>query len=180
MQSMGIIGKAKVGKANATRYFPTLLYVIRCIILLIRKIFVNLHLIMNVEKVKERLMCGTRLDTTLGMEFISTPEEDICVGRMPVDDRHTQPMGFLSGGATLAFAETMAGVGSMALCPDAMCVGIAVSANHTHAARKGDTVTATAHLIHRGAQTHVWRIDITNTAGKLVSTVNVTNFVKER
>jgi uncharacterized protein (TIGR00369 family) len=150
------------------------------IFLNIRKIFVNLHLIMNVENTKERLGDGMRLDTTLGMEFISTPEDDICVGRMPVDERHIQPMGFLSGGATLALAETMAGVASMTLCPDAMCVGISVSANHLHAARKGDMVTAKAQLIHRGGQTHVWRIDITNTTGKLISTVTVTNFIKQR
>jgi uncharacterized protein (TIGR00369 family) len=61
-----------------------------------------------------------------------------------------------------------------------MCVGISVSANHLHAARKGDMVTAKAQLIHRGGQTHVWRIDITNTTGKLISTVTVTNFIKQR
>lgn len=50
------------------------------------------------------------MSRTLGMEFISTPEPDTAMARMKVDDRNKQPFGFLSGGATLALAENLAGV----------------------------------------------------------------------
>ena len=57
---------------------------------------------MELEEIKERLRRTDGLSNTLGMDFISTPEPDMCVARMKVDDRNRQPFGFLSGGASLA------------------------------------------------------------------------------
>ena len=110
------------------------------------------------------------------MEFISTPEDDTCMARMTVDERNKQPFGFLSGGATLALAENLAGVGSLALCPGKISVGINVSGNHVKAVREGDTVTAYGKLVQKGRVLHVWHIDIKDSAGDLVSTVQVTNY----
>ena len=39
------------------------------------------------------------------------------------------------------------------------------------------TVTAFARLLHKGTTLHVWNVDITNTAGELISNVRVTNYV---
>ena len=111
------------------------------------------------------------------MEFLSTPEPDTCQARMKVDERNRQVFGFLSGGATLALAENLSGVGSMALCPNKICVGINVSANHVKAVLEGDTVTATARILHKGRTLHVWHIEITNGAGELISAVDITNFI---
>ena len=132
---------------------------------------------MDIEKVKETRLHQDGLSNTLGMEFLSTPEPDTCQARMKVDGRNRQVFGFLSGGATLALAENLAGVGSMALCPDKICVGINVSGSHVKAVLEGDTVTATARLLHKGKTLHQWHIDIRNTAGELISSVEVTNFV---
>ena len=79
---------------------------------------------MNVERIKDIIDSMPNLSTALGMEFISTPEVDTCMARMKVDERNRQPFGFLSGGASLALAENLAGVGSSALCPGCACVGI--------------------------------------------------------
>jgi len=132
---------------------------------------------MNVDKIRDMVERQPNLSTALGMEFISTPEPDICVARMKVDERNRQPFGFLSGGASLALAENVAGVGSSALCEGRICVGISVSGSHVKAVSEGDTVTATAHLVQKGRQLHVWCVDITNTAGELISTVQVTNYI---
>lgn len=132
---------------------------------------------MNIDKVKELLERDKGLSMTLGMEFFSTPEPDTCKATMKVDERNRQPFGFLSGGATLALAENLAGVGSLALCPNDICVGINVSGNHVKAVVEGDTVTATAHLQNKGRLLHVWRVDICNSADELISTVQVTNYV---
>ncbi len=115
--------------------------------------------------------------TALGMKFHSTPEEDTCVATMAVDERTRHPFGYLSGGASLALAETVAGVGSTALCPDCACVGINVSGNHVKAVPEGDTVTATGRLISRGNKLHVWEVKITDSAGDLVCTATVTNYI---
>ena len=132
---------------------------------------------MNVERINEIIKEKPNLSTVLGMEFISTPEDDTCLARMKVDERNRQPFGFLSGGASLALAENVAGVGSSSLCPGCACVGIEVSGSHVRAVSEGDEVTAFARLQHRGNTLHVWQVDIKNSAGELISTVRVTNYV---
>lgn len=133
---------------------------------------------MFVDEINERIRKSQGFEMTVGMQFLSTPEPDTCAGKLYVDKHVLQPFGYLSGGAILALAETLAGVGSIALCPDCKCVGINVNANHVHSAKEGETVTALGRLVHKGGQTHVWRVDVTNDAGQLISTVTVTNFVK--
>ena len=132
---------------------------------------------MDVERISQLINERPNLSTALGMEFISTPEADTCMARMRVDERNRQPFGFLSGGASLALAENVAGVGSSALCPGCSCVGIEVSGSHVKAVAEGDTVTAYARLLHQGSTLHVWNVDIRDTAGDLISSVRVTNYV---
>lgn len=135
---------------------------------------------MNIDKIKEVLLKRDGLSNTLGMEFISTPDPDTCHARMKVDERNRQIFGFLSGGASLALAENLAGVGSLALCPNNICVGVNVSGSHVKAVLDGDTVTATAHILHKGKTLHQWHVDIRNGAGDLISSVEVTNFVMNK
>ena len=132
---------------------------------------------MDVEKVRKLIERMPNLSTALGMDFISTPDDDICMATMKVDERNRQPFGFLSGAASLALAENLAGVGSTALCPGKICVGISVSGEHVKAVVEGDTVTALAHLVSKGRKLHVWDVNITNSAGELISTVHVTNYI---
>ena len=132
---------------------------------------------MNVDKINDIINANPNLSTALGMEFISTPEDDTCLARMKVDERNRQPFGFLSDGASLALAENVAGVGSSALCPGCACVGIEVSGSHVKAVAEGDTVTAYARLLHQGTTLHVWNVDIKDTQGDLISNVRVTNYV---
>ena len=54
---------------------------------------------MNVERIKEIVERQPNLSTALGMNFISTPDDDLCMATMKVDERNRQPFGFLSGGA---------------------------------------------------------------------------------
>lgn len=135
---------------------------------------------MNIDKIRDLLLKQDGLSNTLGMEFISTPDDDTCQARMKVDERNRQIFGFLSGGASLALAENVAGVGSLALCPDRICVGVNVSGSHVKAVLDGDTVTATARILHKGKTLHQWHVDIRNEAGELISSVEVTNFVMNK
>ena len=132
---------------------------------------------MNVDRINEIISSKPNMSTALGMEFFSTPESDTCMARMKVDERNRQPFGFLSGGASLALAENVAGVGSSSLCPGCACVGIEVSGSHVKAVAEGDTVTAFARMIHKGTTLHVWNVDIKDTAGDLISNVRVTNYI---
>lgn len=97
---------------------------------------------------------------------------------MPVDYRTRQPFGILHGGATLALAETVAGLGSMIICePDEIVVGMQVSGNHISSAHEGDTVRAVATIVHKGRSSHIWNVDVFTSTNKLVSSIRVVNSV---
>lgn len=132
---------------------------------------------MNIDKIQQMLSQQDGLSKTLGMEFISTPEPDTLQARMKVDGRNKQPFGFLSGGASLALAENMAGVGSLAVCPGKIAVGINVSGTHVMAVSEGDTVTAFGKIVHKGRKLHTWQVEIKNSRGDLICTVQVTNYI---
>lgn len=101
--------------------------------------------------------------------------------KMPVNERTKQPMGILHGGANLALAETIGGLGSALIVDlDEFDVrGSQISANHVGTAHTG-YVFAEANIIHRGRNTHVWNIDIIDEEGKKVSTCRLTNFVLKK
>lgn len=116
----------------------------------------------------------------LGIQYtFASPER--MEATMPVDHRTRQPFGILHGGATLALAETVAGIGSMIACnPDEFVVGQQVSGNHISSAHEGDTVRAVATIVHKGRSSHVWNVDVFTSTGKLVSSVRVMNSVLKR
>ena len=132
---------------------------------------------MDSEQIKAPVNRYNGMSYTWRMEVFTTPGTHTCKATMKVDGRNTPPFGFLSGGASLALAENLAGVGSLALCPGKICVGIQVSGNHVRAVHEGDTVTAHARLQYQGNTLHEWHIDIVNTNDELISTVHVTNYI---
>lgn len=116
----------------------------------------------------------------LGIQY-TYASEDRVEATMPVDERTRQPFGILHGGATLALAETVAGLGSMILCqPDEMVVGMQVSGNHISSAHEGDTVRAVGTMVHKGRSSHIWNIDVFTSTNKLVSSVRVVNSVMKK
>ena len=116
----------------------------------------------------------------LGIQFTFASESRI-EATMPVDERTRQPFGILHGGASLALAETVAGLGSMILCkPDEISVGMQVSGNHISSAHEGDTVRAVGSILHKGRSSHIWNVDIFTSTDKLVSSVRVVNSILKK
>lgn len=116
----------------------------------------------------------------LGIQYTYAAEGRI-EATMPVDERTRQPFGILHGGATLALAETIAGLGSMVIVePDEFVVGMQVNGNHISSAHEGDTVRAVATIIHKGRSSHIWNVDVFTSTDKLVSSIRVMNSVLKR
>lgn len=116
----------------------------------------------------------------LGIQYTFASPERV-EATMPVDQRNRQPFGILHGGASLALAETVAGLGSIVACkPDETVVGMQVSGHHVSSAHEGDTVRAVCTPVHLGRSSHVWNVDIFTSTGKLVSSVRVTNAVMKK
>lgn len=111
----------------------------------------------------------------LGIQYTYASDERV-EATMPVDYRTRQPI--LHGGATLALAETVAGLGSMIICePDEIVVGMQVSGNHISSAHEGDTVRAVGTILHKGRSSHIWNVDVFTSTNKLVSSIRVVNSV---
>lgn len=131
---------------------------------------------LSLAEIKE-LNEGTMMET-LGIEYIELSEGYV-YARMFVKNELSQPYGMLHGGASMAMAESVGGVGSAYYLgiKDYVIRGMQLSANHVKAAKVGTYVYATATIMHKGRQTHVWNIDIKNEDGELVSSCRLTNFV---
>ena len=128
------------------------------------------------EEIKE-INEGTMMET-LGIEYLEL-KEGYVYARMFVKKELTQPYEMLHGGASMAMAESVGGMGSAYYLgvKDYIIRGMQFSANHVKAAKVGTYVYGTATIIHKGRQTHVWNIDIKNEDGELVSSCRLTNFI---
>ena len=123
-----------------------------------------------------RMNRGTLMEQ-LGIEYTEV-KEGFVKARMPVDNRTKQPFDILHGGASLAFAETIASLGSAVITDleTNNIRGASVTANHIGAVSGGE-VTGEARLLHRGKITHVWDVSILDQQGAGVSLARVTIIV---
>ena len=107
--------------------------------------------------------------------------DDYLKATMPVDERTTQPLSLLHGGAAVALAETVASVGAN-LCLDGsrqVALGMEINANHVRGASSGH-VTATGRPVHLGRQSQVWTIEINDEKEQLICTARITASVLDR
>lgn len=132
---------------------------------------------LNTNHIEERIK-GTLMEM-LDIRFLESDDEDVLEATMEVKQSLTQTMGVLHGGATIALAESVAGVGSNVLCAsDERCFGMQISASHISSANIGDTVRAKGIIQHKGRSTHVWNVDVfSENTGRLISSIRVTNAV---
>lgn len=103
----------------------------------------------------------TNMAAHLGFEFIEVGP-DFLKGRLPVNEKTTQPFGILHGGASCVLSETLGSVASwMTIDPDLYrAVGLEINANHIRAVTKGNVIGICTPL-HVGKRTQVWQTDIT-------------------
>ena len=115
----------------------------------------------------------------MGIALIELSAER-AVATMPVVGNR-QPLGLLHGGAYVVIAESL---GSMAAnvwghSKNKFAVGIEVNASHSASATTG-LVTATCTAITLGSTLTLHEIVITDEDGKRLSTVRITNLLRDR
>lgn len=109
------------------------------------------------------------MGTHIGIELIDLGDNYLS-GRMPVDERTTQPFGILHGGASCVLSETLGSIAAwMTIDPEThRAVGIEINANHIRAVTEGHVI-GRCEPLHTGRRTQVWQTDITEEAtGKRV------------
>ena len=133
------------------------------------------------EKIKhiKRLSQNTMVQH-IGIEFTDIGDDFVC-GKMPVDHRTKQPLRMLHGGASAAFAETLASVASTLQVDleKQYCVGLDINANHIRSVKSG-WVFGEANPIHLGKKTQIWQIKIKNEKGEMVCISRMTMAVLDR
>jgi uncharacterized protein (TIGR00369 family) len=130
---------------------------------------ISLHTLNSLNK-------GTMMEL-LEIEYTEA-RDGLIRAKMPINKKTIQPMQILHGGASLALAETIAGLGSSLIVDMKLFEvrGAQVSANHIGTASEGFAF-GTASLIHKGKNTHLWNIEITDENNKPLSTIRITNFI---
>jgi|TARA_Y100000815_G_scaffold263771_1_gene278704 1,4-dihydroxy-2-naphthoyl-CoA hydrolase len=114
------------------------------------------------------------MTSTIGIEITDIGDDFIC-GKMPVDERTTQPFGLLHGGASVALAETLGSIGGgiKVYSNNETVVGIEINANHLKSARDG-WVYGKATPIRIGKKIQVWNIEITNDSNDIICVSRLT------
>ena len=114
------------------------------------------------------------MTSTIGIEITDIGDDFIC-GKMPVNERTTQPFGLLHGGASVALAETLGSIGGgiKVYKNNETVVGIEINANHLKSARDG-WVYGKAIPIRIGKKIQVWNIEITNEDDDLICVSRLT------
>ncbi|WP_317228625.1 hotdog fold thioesterase [Clavibacter sp. MX14-G9D] len=101
------------------------------------------------------------------------------VATMPAEG-NTQPYGVVHGGAYVVLAESLGSMSANVHAgPDRVAFGIELNASHTRSASTG-TVTGTCTAIHLGGTLTTHEIVMTDDEGRRLSTVRITNIVRER
>jgi len=121
---------------------------------------------------------GGELTRKLGIELLEISATK-SVARMPVEGNR-QVVGILHGGAHVVLGETL---GSMSAAvhagPGRYVVGIDINATHTKSVSSG-WVTGTCTAISLGRTICVHEIVMTNDAGERLSTVRITNLLRDQ
>jgi len=114
----------------------------------------------------------------MGIELLELSAER-AVATMPVAG-NTQPLGVLHGGAHVVLGESLGSFAANVWAhPDKVAVGIEVNASHSRSATSG-IVTAVCSAINLGKSLAVHEIVISDEAGRRLSTVRITNYLKEK
>jgi uncharacterized protein (TIGR00369 family) len=96
----------------------------------------------------------------LGIALTEISDERVR-GTMLVDRRHLHPMGYVHGGAWVAFADTVAAWGTLRHLPEGRgFTTVELKINVLASAGEGDRLTALGEPLHVGSRTHVWQVQV--------------------
>lgn len=118
------------------------------------------------------------LADSMGIKLVELSAER-AVATMPVSG-NTQPLGLLHGGAHVVLGESLGSFAANVFAhPDGYAVGIEINASHHGSITEG-IVTGTCTAIKLGKTLTTHEIKMTDEAGRLLSTVRITNLIRQK
>jgi 1,4-dihydroxy-2-naphthoyl-CoA hydrolase len=118
------------------------------------------------------------LHQVLGLA-LDTPGPGQAQGRFEVGARHMAPNGYLHAASVIALADSCCGFGCVASLPPGASgfTTIELKSNFLGTARRGETVTARARLVHGGRTTQVWDAEVGVEGGKAIALFRCTQLL---
>lgn len=119
------------------------------------------------------------LDRTLGVTYRALAKDSVTIA-CEVTWEHTQPMGLANGGLFTSLGETAGSMAGFIAVEDNMQVmGTTNSTDFLRPAFPGDVIVSTAHAIHLGRTSQLWKIEHTNEkTGKLLALTSLRTAVR--
>lgn len=109
------------------------------------------------------------LDGVLGVEYEEVGPDQV-VARFTISNNHLQPFGIPHGGIYCAVHESTASVAAQAwVGTKAVVVGTNNICDFLRQANLGDTITVTAHPIHRGRSQQLWHLRSVDQNDRLIA-----------
>ena len=125
----------------------------------------------------QRMSLGP-LAEKMGIELVELSAQR-SVATMPVAG-NTQPIGLVHGGAYVVLGESLGSTSANVHAhPNGYAVGIEINATHHKSATSG-IVTGTCTAIKLGKTLTSHEIKVTDEAGELLSTIRITNLIREK
>jgi uncharacterized protein (TIGR00369 family) len=125
----------------------------------------------------QRMSLGPLADK-MGIKLLELSAER-SVATMPVAG-NTQPIGLVHGGAYVVLGESLGSTSANVHAhPNGYAVGIEINATHHKSATSG-IVTGTCTAIKLGKTLTSHEIKVTDEAGELLSTIRITNLIREK
>jgi uncharacterized protein (TIGR00369 family) len=110
----------------------------------------------------------------LGIELVNTGDDTATVEMTPTDDMANHS-GFVHGGMITALADSAMGRSLRTLVPGVVrAMSFDLKLNFISAAKVGETLRATGHVIHSGRRTAVTECRVEGPGGRLVATASGT------
>ncbi len=117
------------------------------------------------------------LTDSLNIEYIRVLGDKL-EAKMNLTWFHSQPFGYLHGGATIAFGETVAGYASQQkIANDQAAVGQTITANHLQPKTITGYIMAKGKLLQQGRNSHVWMMEMTDENNAVIAYMTVTNAI---
>ena len=125
----------------------------------------------SVEEVRRMPTLG--FQKLLGIELLEVEKARI-EARVEPGDRLLNSRGGIHGGALVAIADSMGGMGAVQNLGPAQFTSTLESKTNFLAAPRGDFVTVRTHALHIGRRTSVWSTVICDEAGRTISVTTQT------
>ncbi|MGO1417300.1 PaaI family thioesterase [Candidatus Corynebacterium faecigallinarum] len=117
------------------------------------------------------------LDALLGLKYIAFAPEVVL--ELEVTGDHVQPWGITNGGTYAALGESAGSFAGFIASGGKGVMGTTNSTNFLRPSGPGDVIRTTAHAVHTGRTSQLWRIEHTSAkSGKLLATTELRTVVR--